>query len=231
MPLPIDAFVGTLRRVPLFNELSESELTFLAHRLSVAQYKGGEIVFSEGERGGDLLIVMQGSVRVVKIAASGRQQLLTVERFGSSLGEVSVFDGGGYSTTAIAVEPCALLRLKGNEFRSLCLAHPEVAVKVIRVLGHRLRQMRQLVEDLSFAPVRARLIAYLLSLAADRGVRGDAGVQIRLDENNEELAGRLGTVRELISRNLGRLHGDGLIVMSRRSVCIPDEARLRAELG
>jgi CRP/FNR family transcriptional regulator len=225
-----DGFIGTLRRVPLFNELSEAELESTANSLSLNQYEAGQIVFTEGEKGGDLLIVMRGSVRVVKVAPNGRHQLLAIERMGASLGEVSVFDGGCYSTTAIAIESSELLRLRGEDFRCLCLAHPGVAVKVIRVLGHRLRQTRRLVEELSFATVRDRLIAYLLSLAAERGVRSSAGVQVQLDENNEELAGRLGTVRELISRNLGRLHGDGLIVMRRRELFIPDERRLRREL-
>jgi CRP/FNR family transcriptional regulator len=230
MSVSSEAILETLRRVPLFNELSKDELATIAANVSVSQYGAGQVVFSESEKGGDLLIVMQGSIRIVKLAKSGRQQLLAIERLGASLGEVSVFDGGPYSTTAIAIAPATLLRLRGQQFRNLCLAHPGVAVKVIRVLGHRLRKLRRLVEDLSFATVRDRLISYLLSLCAERGVRSSGGVEIYLDENNEELASRLGTVRELISRNLGRLHGDGLIVMSRRRVCIPDEALLRAEL-
>lgn len=215
----------------MFNELSESELTSIAGEVSVSHYDSGQVVFSAGEKGGDLLMVMEGSVKVVKLAANGRHQLLAIERQGSSLGEVSAFDGGPYSTTAIALAPTALLRLRGDHFRALCLARPELALKVIRVLGHRLRQLRRLVEELSFATVRDRLIAHLLQLAADNGIRGDAGIEIALNENNEELAGRLGTVRELVSRNLGRLHGEGLIVMRKRSVCIPDETLLKAELN
>jgi CRP-like cAMP-binding protein len=203
-----DGFTEILRRVPLFNELSEAELCSVAANVSVSRYELGQVLFSEGERGGDLLIVMEGSVRVVKTAANGRHQLLAIERSGSSLGEVSVFDGGGYSTTAIASEATALLSLKGKDFQNLCLTHPGVAIKVIKALEHRLRQTRSLVEELSFATVRSRLIAYLLRLADEPGIRDGTSVQIRLDENNEELAGRLGTVRELISRNLWRLHGD-----------------------
>jgi CRP/FNR family transcriptional regulator len=224
-------FLETLRRVPLFNELSEPELASILNEVSVSQYDSGQTVFWEGEQGGDLLMVMEGTVKVVKMAANGRHQLLAIERQGSSLGEVSAFDGGLYSTTAIAITDAVLLRLKGDKFRALCLSHPPLALKVIRVLGHRLRHLRRLVEDLSFTTVRDRLIAHLLHLSAERGIPGETGVEIRLDENNEELAGRLGTVRELVSRNLGRLHGEGLIVMRRRSVCIPDEALLRAELS
>ncbi len=222
--------LNTLRRVPLFNELSQTELQSIAADLSAARYKAGQLIFSEGDCGGDLLIVMSGSVKVVKIAANGRQQLLAIDRAGSSLGEVSVFDQGPYSTTAIAAEPTVLLRLRGDQFRSFCLARPGVALKVIRVLGYRLRNLRRLIEELSFTTVRHRLIDYFVRLADERGIRTNAGVEIVLEENNEELAGRLGTVRELVSRNLGRLHGEGLIVMSRRSLHIPDVTRLRAEI-
>ena len=227
MPVSFQAILDTLTRVPLFNELSPDELTDLAARVTVSHYQANQIVFSEGDRGGDLLIVMDGSVRIVKMAPGGRQQLIAIERPGCSLGEVSVFDGGSYSATAIAISPAILLRLRGEHFRSLCATRPAVAMKVIRVLGHRLRLTRQLVEELSFATVRHRLIAHLLHLADERGVPGAAGIEISLDENNEELAARLGTVRELVSRNLGRLHGDGLIVMRRRAVTIPDPNLLR----
>src|SRR5437899_2394092 len=93
------AVLDTLRRVPLFNELSETELVSIAEKISVSRYDAGQLVFCEGDKGGDLLIVMEGSVKIVKMAASGRHQLIAIERPGSSLGEVSAFDGGLYSTT------------------------------------------------------------------------------------------------------------------------------------
>jgi CRP/FNR family transcriptional regulator len=116
------------------------------------------------------------------------------------------------------------LRLRGVHFQTLCLSHPQVALKLIRVLGQRLRHLRRLVEELSFATVRDRLIAHILRLMEERAVPGAAGIEIALDENNEELAARLGTVRELVSRNLGRLHGEELIVMRKRSLTIPNKA-------
>jgi len=95
---------------------------------------------------------------------------------------------------------------------------------VIRVLGHRLRRLRNLVEQLSFGTVHARMISHLLELAAEQGPA------VALRENNEEIAARLGTVRELVARNLGRLHNEGLIRMKKRALTIPDISRLRAEL-
>lgn len=226
----LDEWTATLRRVPLFNELSEPELSSIAAHVKVGRYDAGQIVFNEGDRGGDLLIVQEGSLRVEKTAANGRQQLISIERAGGSLGEVSVFDGGSYSATAVAISAVVLLRVDGPYFLKLCLSNPGVALKVIRVLGHRLRHLRNLVEELSFSTVRDRLISYLLRLADERGIRSAAGIEIELNENNEELAARLGTVRELVSPNLGRLHGECLIRMRRRAVTIPNEAALRAQL-
>ena len=106
-----------------------------------------------------------------------------------------------------------------------------MALKVFKVLAHRLRHLVSLVEELSLATVRARLIAYLVRLAEENGHRTPQGIHSQLTENNEQLAVRLGTVRELISRNLGRLHGDKLIEMNKRTVNIPDLAILRDEIA
>jgi CRP/FNR family transcriptional regulator len=222
--------IDMLRRVPLFQELSAPELASLSEGASRARYVGGQLIFSEGECGGDLLVVESGAVKVLKTAISGRQQLLAIERAGNSLGEVSVFDGGAYSATAVASEPTVLLRISGEHFRTVCSSHPQLAIKVIRVLGSRLRQLRRLIEELSFGTVRDRLIAYLLREAEAGGARTPQGIRFHRNDNNEELAARLGTVRELVSRNLGRLHGERIVIVEPRSITVPDLERLRAEL-
>jgi CRP-like cAMP-binding protein len=222
--------VMTLRRLPLFTDLSETELSLIAERVTLKNYEAGVIVFSEGDPCRELLIVKEGSVKVLKTSRAGRQQLITIERAGNSLAEISVFDGGSYPATARTTTPTVLLRLEGEHFRGICLQHPQVALKVIKVLGHRLRRMGSLVEDLSFSTVRGRLVAYLARLAEENGRQTARGVEFALTENNEELAARLGTVRELVSRNVGRLHGEGLIEMRRRLVIIPSLSALKEEI-
>lgn len=221
--------IATLRRVPLFAELLESELREVAKRVTRKEYPSGTTVFMDGERCQELFIVATGAVRLMKTAPSGREQLISIERMGSTLAEVPVFEDGQYTFTAHAVEPTELLRLPADDFRRICSQHPEIAMKVIKVLSHRLKHLDGLVEELSFSTVRGRLIARLLRLAEERGRRTENEAEFELDENNEELAARLGTVRELISRNLGRLHGDGLIEMHRRTVRIPDVKKLENE--
>lgn len=222
--------IAALRRLPLFNELSEQELEVIAERVRRRKYEADEMIFSEGEACHELLIVEAGEVKVFKSAANGREQLIAIERAGNSLAEFPVFDEGRYSSTARAIASTIVLELPAEHFRKICMQYPKVAIKVIRVLGHRLRHLDGLVEKLSFSTVRGRLIAHLLQLAKDRGPQDGNRVDLELPENNEELAARLGTVRELISRNLGRLHGEGIIEMRRRAVTIPDLRKLKNEM-
>ncbi|HLV88806.1 MAG TPA: Crp/Fnr family transcriptional regulator [Candidatus Sulfotelmatobacter sp.] len=222
--------LSTLRRLPLFTDLSERELSLFAGNITREHHEEGNVIFCEGDVCNELLIVEEGSVKIFKSAPNGRQQLIGIERRGSSLGEVAVFDGGRYPASAEAGSPVVLLRLPAERFRTICLQNPGLSLKVFTVLGHRLRHLMRLVEDLSFSTVRSRLIAYLVRLAEENGVEIGSGVQFELRENNEELAARLGTVRELVSRNLGRLHGAGLIEVRRRSVTVPHLKALREEI-
>jgi CRP-like cAMP-binding protein len=220
----------TLRRVPLFTDLSEAELALIAERVVRRKYTAGMTVFSEGGVCRELMIVEEGMVRILKTASNGRQQLIGIERAGNSLAEVPVFDEGRYPATAEAVSDVSILQLDALHFRKICSQHPEVALKVIKVLAHRLRHLDGLVEELSFATVRDRIVAHLVRLGEDRGLTTTRGVEFELTENNEELAARLGTVRELISRNLGRLHGEGLIEIRRRTVTIPNVLKLKQQI-
>jgi CRP-like cAMP-binding protein len=230
MPSPNPELILTLRRLPLFTDLSHQELALIAENVSRLYYKDGATIFSEGDLCHELLIVEEGVVKTIKSAPDGRQQLIGLERRGNSLAEVAVFDGGRYPARAEAASATVLLRLPADEFRKICQQNPGLALKVFKVLGHRLRHLMSLVEDLSFSTVRGRLVAHLLQLADETGRKTPYGTQFDLKENNEELAARLGTVRELVSRNLGRLHGAGLIEMKRRTINIPNSAALRDEV-
>jgi len=223
--------LSTLRRLPLFADLSDQELTLFADNVVRLEYSKGATIFTEGETCKELLIVESGAVKLVKSAPNGRQQLIGIERRGSSLAEIPLFDGGTYPASAEAADDVVLLQLPADNFRQICLQTPELSLKVFKVLAHRLRHVLSLVEALSFSTVRGRLITHLLRLADDFGHKTSRGIEFELAENNEELAARLGTVRELVSRNLGRLHGAGLIEMKRRAVIIVDPTALRNELS
>jgi CRP-like cAMP-binding protein len=223
-------YIETLRRLALFTDLSAIELAHIAEGMTRRHFEKGTVIFGEGDLCHELLIVEQGEVKLVKSALNGREQLLSIERRGSALAEVAVFDGGRYPASAEATTSTTLLRLSAENFRRICVNSPEMTLKVFKALAQRLRHLVNLVEELSFSTVRTRLVAHLIRLADQSGCTTPDGVSFQLTENNEELAARLGTVRELISRNLGRLHGEGLIKMNKRTINIPNLPLFRQEV-
>jgi CRP/FNR family cyclic AMP-dependent transcriptional regulator len=222
--------IQTLTRAPIFAGLSESELAFLNQRTVPRHYNAGEMVFTEGEPCTGLYVVESGQIRIFKSSAAGREQVLSIEGPGSSVAELPVFDGGNYPASVAAIEPATLLFVSKQDFQALCLTHPQVALKVLRVVGARLRRLVGIIEELSFTTVRSRLVSFLLRTAQKDGKPTPQGVQIELPSSNQELASQIGTVRELVSRNLSRLQSEGIIQIDGRLVVIHDPTVLESEL-
>ena len=220
-----------LRHVPIFAGLSEPELAFLIERVVQRNFAAGEIIFGEGEPCSGLYIVESGSVRIFKSSVGGREQVLSIDGPGGSIAELPVFDGGNYPASAQAITPATLVFVSKQDFQSLCIQHPQVALKVLRVVGGRLRRLVGIIEELSFTTVRHRLAAVLVRLAKTQGTRSASGVAFTLPVNNNELAAQIGTVRELVSRNLSRLQAEGLIQIDGRTIVVPNLAKLEAELN
>ena len=223
------SLTALLERVPIFSGLTEPEFAFLTAHVVQRKFSVGEMIFSEAEPCAGLYVVESGAVRIFKTSAGGREQVLSIDGPGSSIAEIPVFDGGNYPASAQAVTDSTLLFFSKNDFHTLCLQHPDVALKVLRVVGSRLRKLVGIIEELSFTTVRHRLAAMLVRLAQSGQRQGDSR-SFTLPANNNELAAQIGTVRELVSRNLSRLQSEGLLKVDGRTVVAPDLKLLEAEL-
>jgi len=219
-----------LARVPIFSSLAEDELAFVSQRAVPREFSAGQLVFGESEPCAGLYVVAAGHVRIFKSSAGGREQVLSIEGPGSSIAELPVFDGGNYPASVVAVDDATLLFVSKQDFQALCLTHPQVALKVLRVVGARLRRLVGIIEELSFTTVRHRLAAFLLRLAQKEGKKTSYGIEVTLPTSNQELASQIGTVRELVSRNLSRLQAEGLIKVDGRSVIVADVKALEEDL-
>ena len=215
----------------LFAGLSDTELAFLAQRAVTRKFSAAEIVFSEDDPCAGMYVVESGQLRIFKTSPGGREQVLSIEGPGGSVAELPVFDGGNYPASVSAVVDSTLLFIAKRDFHALCLAHPEVALKVLRVIGSRLRKLVGIIEELSFTTVRHRLAAFLVRLAQREGEKVAAGIAVSLPASNQELAAQIGTVRELVSRNLSRFQSENLLQMDGRRVVIRDLKALKAELN
>ena len=217
-------------KVAIFAELTPAQLSFLTQRVVPKQFDPGELIFSEGDPCLGMYIVERGHIRIFKSSPGGREQVLSIDGPGSSVAELPVFDGGPYPASGSAVDAAHVLLVRKQDFHALCLQHPEVALKVLRVVGMRLRRLVGIIEELSFTTVRRRLASFLVRLAQREGAKSPQGIEVTLPASNQELAAQIGTVRELVSRNLSRFQHEGLLKVDGRSVVVRDLAGLEAEL-
>ena len=222
MSVPRTDLAAVLAHTALFSSLSSTEIQTLAARTVRKLFVVGELLFSEGEPCNGLHIIARGKVRIFKTSINGREQVLALNVPGESVAELPVFDGGPYPASAAAVEDAEIAFISRRDFHAYCLEHPEVALKVLSVVGARLRRLVGIIEELSFTTIRQRLIAMLVKLAQSEGSKTERGIEFQLPATHQELANQLGTVRELISRNLTRLHAEGLLEVDARQIVVKD---------
>lgn len=230
MTTPRTDLASVLEKAALLSNLSREELQTLAARTVRKLFSAGELLFSEGEPCSGLHIIARGKVRIFKTSVNGREQVLAVNVPGESVAELPVFDGGPYPASALATEDTEIAFISRRDFHSYCVEHPEVPLKVLSVVGARLRRLVGIIEELSFATIRQRLIATLVKLAQSEGKKTDRGIEFLLPATHQELANQLGTVRELISRNLTRLQAEGLLDVDARQIVVRDLKGLSALL-
>jgi CRP/FNR family transcriptional regulator len=208
--------IETLRRVAFFAVLPVHELATLACHCVARRLGKEEMLVAEGDACDGLFVVQSGAIKIFKMA-------------GSTVGELCIFDGGNFPASAAAVEDSTLLFLPKKEFLDLCRRNSEVALAVIRTLAWRFRYLADLVEELSLKEVSHRLARLLRDRALRLGVRTRRGVEFPLDETNQQIGAEIGTVRDLVSRNLRRFVDRGIIRLERRKVIVLDMAELEAQ--
>jgi CRP-like cAMP-binding protein len=223
--------ISALKRTQLFGELEEPELRALADRAVERRLARDEILFVAGDEARGLFVIAKGALRAFREGVDGREQVIHVEREGATIAELPVFDDKPYPSTVAAEEETVILYLDKNDVKSLCLKHPQIALAALKTLAGRLRGAAELIEALSLREVDQRLSRWLLSEARARGSRAASGVEITLALSNQQIAARIGSVREVVSRALSRLQQSGLIRIDGRRITICDEQALEVFAG
>lgn len=225
--MPTDK-IAVIKSTALFGGLAERELRALAERAVERRLMPGEVLFIAGEEARGLYVVVSGSVRAFRESSEGREQVIHVERAGATLAEVPVFDEGAYPSTVAAEEQTVVLFIDRRDVRRLCVEHPQIALAALKLLAGRLRRCAELVETLSLREVGQRLARFLLTEARGKGKPAGRGFELRLTYTNQQMAARVGSVREVVSRALARLQSEGLIELRGRQLIVPDEKALAA---
>jgi CRP/FNR family transcriptional regulator len=204
---------------PFFAGLDEQTYLDLLACGKTRRFAKDEALFMEDDSCKGLFLVQTGVIKIYKLSDSGREQILAVQRPGDSVAELPLFDNGLYPASAAAMEPAEVLFIPKEAFQTLLAHRPQLAQAVIAALAQRMRKLVALIEDLSLRQVRQRLARLLLEEAGGRA-------EFPLTFTNDELAARLGSVRDVISRTLSALQADALIRLHGRHVAILDRPGL-----
>jgi CRP/FNR family transcriptional regulator len=222
-PVDLD---GVLAGVPLFAGLDGETASILVRALTTRSVERGHVVFSEGDAGDRLFVVLHGKVKISRAAADGRENLLAVLGPGEMFGELSLFDPGPRTATVTAVTDAALASLDHDDLRPLLLQQPGVAVQLLRALAQRLRRTNEAMADLVFTDVPGRVAKALLDLADKFGTPEDGSVRVRHDLTQEELAQLVGASRETVNKALSEFASRGWLRLEGRTVLLLEAERL-----
>lgn len=219
---PVQDVVAVLTNVPYFAELDSDTVEAIARTAVRRAYDTDQIVFLEGEPCAGLYVVQEGWLKAIKLSPEGREQILTFLGPGEDFNALSVFVGRPNPATVITLEPTTLWLVPRETMLELLAERPELARLVIQKLAGRVLHLLALVEDLSLRSVEARVANFLLDTAD-----GDVVHRHRWT-TQAALAGRLGTVTDVLNRALRGLAEEGLIHVERDRIVILDRAGLAA---
>jgi len=216
-----------LRKVPLFSELEDDELTEIGAHFHERSYPKNSVIFLEDETGDYMYVVRQGRVKVVRQLPSGKETILAFHDAGEFFGEMSLLDGGTTPASVIAVAPTTILSLSRRDFRTQ-LSNPKVNEALLRMLCQRCREAWAQVELLTLHHAEARIRSLVHQLCRSKGEADaeDGSVRIGSRMTHRELADMAGITRESASRAVSRLQKLGLLRMESGSLRVLDPEAL-----
>ncbi len=220
-----------LRKSLLFSGLDEEGLTEVAAIATRRSFAKGEALFTEGEPANGFYLLAQGSMKLCKVSPDGREKVLHFVHPTETFAEAAFFGDGRYPAEARALEKGETLFFPREAFMGLIERNPRFALNLIVSLSLLLRRFARQIEELSFAEVPARLAAYFIELAERKSTSFQGKTYLDLDMKKGELASRLGTVSETLSRTFRKFKEEGLAEVEGSRVIILDMARLRNLVG
>lgn len=218
----MESTLEALRRITLFKGLSHDALSRLAGLSTPKPFAPGEMIILEGEACRAAYFVAAGQVRVYRLSPSGRQQVLVQLGPGQAFNTVPPFQKAGVNhATVEGVTSGLVYSIASDDFRRLVGQCPDLALALLGDFAERLDHLTQMVEDLSLRTVRGRLARFLLEQAKDG--------RVTRKWTQDEMAARLGTVRDMVGRTLRTFADTGLLRMDRQRIVLLDREGLEAE--
>ncbi len=197
-----------------FDDLPEIMLKEIAEHTRLAEFQRGDVLFWEGDDCEGLFILEQGSAKIFRLSPQGRQDIVRILQEGDPFAEVPAFDEGTSPVNVEALETCRVWVIDKNKLHELVMKHPTFAQKALVNFGKMLRGMVRMVSEMAFYQVTHRLARLISEISMDKSAP---------HWTQEQLAARLGTVREVVARSLKELERSGAIKVEDRRIQIVDK--------
>lgn len=205
--------IKVLRGNEYFDDLPETMLAEISAHMQLREYQRGDVLFWEGDPCDGLYIVKQGSAKIFRLSPQGRQYIVRILQEKDTFSEVPAFDGALNPVNVEALENCRVWVIDDKILRGLVSTHPQFAQKVLVNFGRMLRGMVHKVSEMAFYQVTYRLARLIAEMSEEKSV----------PQTQEQLAARLGTVREVVARSLKELERSGAIKIEGRRIQIADK--------
>jgi len=217
--LPHTTRTDILKRSLIFSRLTANELAELSALAIERHFQPNEFIFWEGDAPDFFYIIIEGRIKVLKYASSGKEFIIAFFGPGEMFGEVAVFENKPYPASTQAVADTKILGIQRNDFLSFLANRPQIALSIINILGGRLRDAQNRLKDLAGERVEQRLARILLMLSSKLGPT--------LAFTRQELADMAGTTTETAIRVTSQLKERGILLSVRGRITILDMDKLR----
>ena len=215
----------TLTAQSLFADCEPDELADIVARGQVRQFKAGQPLLAQGDRGDTLYIVLKGLARVSMVAANGREIVLDYAEPGHVLGEIAFLDGGERTASVEAIDPVEVLSLSRAAFEDIVERHKGLALRLLKAMARRLRQNNAVIEADRAYTSGPRLARFLLRLMMG-GVEESGEAKLKIALSQGELGNFAGMSREQINRQLSAWADSGIVALKTGRVTVLDRESL-----
>ncbi len=216
-----------LKNIPVFEDLVPEDLAVINQVTIERRYKKNGTIFAEGEPGDGFHYIKSGKVKIIKLAADGREHIINILGPGEVFAEVLLFNAAPYPATAVALEDSCIGIIRNSELEKAFLAHPRIAFHVIKVMSKKLLFAQMKIKSLAFSDSNAKIAQALDNLARRYGKKTSRGVEIAVEITRQEVANLAGTTRETVSRVFGIMKKDKVLDDDERRIVVLDLEGLR----
>jgi CRP/FNR family transcriptional regulator len=209
-----------LKRCPLFAGLRDEELKRIRTIANLKRVVKREVLFSDGEEAKGFYVILSGKIKLYKISPEGKEQILHIVSAPDAFAEAALFLEGSYPAFAEALTESQLLFFPKRDFIQLIEKNPKLSINMIVSLSHFLRRFASLIEELSLKEVSSRMAKYLIDLSMRLSKEGKNSREVELDLSKTQLASKLGTISETLSRTLAKMKAKRIIDVKRNRILI-----------